>query len=394
MENSADVVIVGGAITGSAIAWNLKGPLAFDGRVVVIEKDRSYRYCSTTLSAASIRQQYSTPINITLSQYSIGFLRDVRRHLGEDADIGLRENGYLLLWGDDTHEAQSAQFQLQREHDVDVVELTPQAIEAKWNWLRAGGARCGTFGCTGEGSLDAYSLLTAMRRAAIREGVEYVDDEVIGIDLKSGPAGGVAGVSLAGGGRIHAGQVVNAAGPAAAGVAAMAGIEMPVESRKRCVFVIHCRELEHMTEAPLVIDSNGVWFRPEGQYFICGVAPPHDRDPVCTDHVVDHDLFDEIVWPSLAHRVPAFEAVKVVNAWAGHYAVNTLDHNAILGRHPELPNFILANGFSGHGLQHSPAVGRGLAELISFGEYRTVDLGPLGWERIAANRPMREQAVF
>ncbi len=391
MNNTADILIVGGAITGSTIAYFLKAKMGFDGSVVVVEKDKTYQHSSTTLSAASIRQQYSTEINISMSQYSIEFFRNIRSHLGEEVDIGLTENGYLLLWNEAAMDVLERSLSLQLAHGVDVEQLSQKDMLGRWHWLQTSDLACGTYGRSGEGSFDAYSLLSAVRKAAQRAGVEYVDGEVVTLHRD---ASRIHSASLADGRTIKCAELVNASGPAAAGVAAMAGIELPVECRKRSVFVVHCRELEFVRDCPLVIDAGGVWFRPEGQYFICGVAPPEENDPICTDHIVNHELFEEVIWPSLANRVPTFEAVKVVNSWAGHYAVNTLDHNAILGRHPKLNNFVLANGFSGHGLQHAPSVGLGIAELLCHGEYRTLDLSPLGWERIANNRPMRELNVF
>ena len=133
--------------------------------------------------------------------------------------------------------------------------------------------------------------------------------------------------------------------------------------------------------------------RPEGAGFICGTAPPPERDPDFEDFDVDYGLFEEIIWPSIAARVPAFEAIKPGRAWAGFYDVNLFDQNPIVGRAPEVPNFYFANGFSGHGLQKSPAVGRGLSELILHGAYRSLDLSPLGVERLAENRPAPEKNV-
>jgi glycine/D-amino acid oxidase-like deaminating enzyme len=391
MERSVDVLIVGGAITGTAIAWFLKARLGFSGTVMVVEKDFGYRRCSTTLSAASIRQQYSTEINIRMSQYGIEFLRRAPEHLGKETEIGLTENGYLILAGQQGKALMEHNHRLQKSLDVDVTLLDRQSLKRKFDWLQVDDLALGSLGLSGEGSFDAHGLLTAMRKSAIGHGVQYCEAKVVGLQHRPDR---IQAATLEDGLVISCGDLVNAAGPAAAGVAAMAGLTLPVESRKRCVFVVHCRELEHFRTCPLVIDTNGVWFRSEGRYFICGVAPPEDQDPLCTDFLVDHSIFEDRVWPSLANRVPVFEALKVVNSWSGHYAVNTLDHNAVLGRHPEMQNFIFANGFSGHGLQHSPAVGRGIAELIHFGGYRSLNLSDLSWQRITENKPLRELNVF
>jgi sarcosine oxidase len=184
---------------------------------------------------------------------------------------------------------------------------------------------------------------------------------------------------------------VDSAGYHAHEVAAMAGIELPIRPRKRFVFVFDCKA--PIERAPLLIDPSGVYFRPEGANFIGGVSPPEDQDPDCFDFEIDYRLFEEVVWPTLAERVPAFEAIKLVRAWAGHYDYNTLDQNAILGPHPEIRNFYFANGFSGHGLQQSPAAGRATAELIAHGAYRSIDLTRFGYERVLRGEPIVELNV-
>jgi FAD-dependent oxidoreductase domain-containing protein 1 len=172
----------------------------------------------------------------------------------------------------------------------------------------------------------------------------------------------------------------------------MAELELPVRPRKRYVYHFDCRTAVH--DAPLLVDPGGVYFRPEGPSYIGGFSPhAGDPDPDALDLEVDRAAFERVMWPALAHRVPAFEELRLLDAWAGHYEVNTLDHNAIIGPHPEVTNFLFANGFSGHGLQQAPATGRGLAEWIAYGEYRSLDLSPLGYERIARGEPLRELNV-
>ncbi len=189
------------------------------------------------------------------------------------------------------------------------------------------------------------------------------------------------------------GSVVDAAGPWAADVAAMAGIDLPVEARRRCVFVFDV-ERDAPTDAPLIIDTSGAWFRPEGGSFIAGAAPADEDDLADLPLTPDHALFETVLWPALANRVPAFDAIRVTNAWAGYYEMNTFDHNAIIGRHPEIRNLLFANGFSGHGIQQSPAVGRAIAELIVHDRFVTTDLSVFAFDRIAAARPVVEQNVI
>jgi glycine/D-amino acid oxidase-like deaminating enzyme len=198
-------------------------------------------------------------------------------------------------------------------------------------------------------------------------------------------------VVLADGTRIAAGTVAITAGTGATALAGTAGVDLPVRARKRMVFTFACRT--PLPGFPLLIDPTGVYVRPEGDLYICGSAPPPDQDPDATDFEVDHAFFEERIWPVLAARVPAFETIRPGRAWAGHYDMNLFDHNAIVGRLGDFANLLIANGFSGHGLQQAPAVGRGLAELIVHGRYQTLDLSPLGHQRIAAGRRLIEANI-
>jgi glycine/D-amino acid oxidase-like deaminating enzyme len=173
----------------------------------------------------------------------------------------------------------------------------------------------------------------------------------------------------------------------------MAGVDLPVFARRRTVFKLSCPT--PLPTTPLVIDASGVWFRTEGDGFLAGWSPgEHDRDPDDLPLEAELTLFEERLWPALAARVPAFEALRVQSAWAGYYEVHPLDHNAILGPHPQRPNLLFANGFSGHGLQHAPAAGRGIAEQVLEGGYQTLDLSPLGFERVLRQLPFRERAII
>ena len=229
----------------------------------------------------------------------------------------------------------------------------------------------------------------AFRQKATELGVEFVHGEVVAVERRGAA---VTGVKLRDGRRFSGGRLVNAAGPRAAEVAAMAGLECPVRSRKRFVYTFECPE--EIPDCPLVVDPSGLYFRPEGERFLCGVSPPADQDPDCDDFKVDRELFEDVIWPGLAHRVPAFDRLRQTSSWAGHYAVNVHDRNAIVGPHPEVASFYFANGFSGHGLQQSPAVGRAISELIAFGSYRTLDLGRFSFERFAQGRLVHERNVI
>ncbi len=393
MSERADVVIVGGAIVGSAVATFLALRPDLDARIVVVERDPSYRTSSTTLSAASIRQQFSTALNIRLSQFGIGIVRNPAALLaveGEPApSVDFVEGGYLFLATPAGLPNLDANHAIQRELSVDVALLTPNELARRYPWLRVDDLAAGSLGLSGEGWFDAAALLGAFRRKARALGVEYRSGEVVAIERDGDLA---RGVRLADGTTIDAAWIVNAAGPRAAEVARMAGLALGVEPRKRLMYHF---ESPARVASPLTIDPSGIYFRPEGAAYLAGFSPPTgEPDPATFDLRVEHRPFDDWVWPALAHRVPGFEQVRLLDAWAGHYEVHTLDHNAVIGPHPIVRNFLFANGFSGHGLQQAPAVGRGLAEWIATGCYETLDLAPLGYDRILRNEPIVERSVI
>jgi FAD-dependent oxidoreductase domain-containing protein 1 len=388
-SESYDVVIIGGAAVGSASAYFLSHDLGFAGSVAVIERDPTYAQAATTLSAASIRQQFSTPENIRMSRFGIEIFRGLKQRFGTEADIGFRERGYLLLASETGEETLAANHVVQQAEGADIVLLDRAALADKFRWLKTSDLTLGAFGRTGEGWFDAHSLLGLLRTAARQKGARYIHGEVTGI-ARDGSR--VTSVTLADGTRIACGTLVNAAGPQAGDVAGFAGVALPVEPRKRSVFVVACRTA--LPGMPLMVDPTGVWVRPEGEVYICGVSPPEETDTRARDFEVDYAQFDDVVWPMLAHRVPAMEALKLQRAWAGHYDYNTLDQNAVIGRHPEIANFIFANGFSGHGLQQSPAAGRAVAELITHGRFVALDLSLFGYERVVEGRAVRELNVI
>lgn len=400
MIDSADIVIVGGAAIGSSIAYHVASDPNFKGRVVVIEKDSTYQFSASALSAASIRQQYSSAINIRISLYGIQFLREIGNRLevnGDKPGIDLHEGGYLYLAAsENAGRVLRENWELQRQEGADILLFSPDEAARRYPWLATHDLHAATWGQTGEGWFDGWGLMQAFRKKARALGVTYIDGKVVDVERAQGR---VVAVKLEDGSRIACGALVNAAGASGARqLAAQAGVNIPVVSKKRCVFTFTCKA--EFDSFPMLIDASGCYARPEGQrtaegqMFICGSAPAEANDPDTDDFDVDYALFEEHVWPTLATRVPAFEAIRPGRAWAGHYDMNTFDANAILGPVPEVPNFYLANGFSGHGLQQSPAVGRGLAELLVHGRYLTLDLSDASFERIAKNKPLLEKNVI
>lgn len=402
MKASYDVVIVGGAVIGSSIAYFLAANPDFTGSVLVVERDPTYRQAATSLSAASIRVQFSNPINVKISQFGSAFIRDFARTMqvaGEAApDLNFRKGGYLFLAGTPEQEQTLREnHAVQRACGADVVLWNAEELAQAFPHLNVADVRLASYGQSGEGWFSNTGLMNGFRAKARAMGVDYVTDEAVAI-TRTGAR--VASVTLKSGAVVGAGTVVNASGPRAALTARMAGLDVPVEPRKRTLFVFDCATTPEGSATvndgrlPLMIDPSGVFCRPEGRYFLTGCPPVEDPAADWDDFEPRYQEFEDIIWPALAERSPAFEAIKVVNRWAGHYDFNVLDHNLIVGRHPEVENFIFANGFSGHGLQQGPAAGRGVAELIAYGGFRTLDLSEVGYERIVENRPFLEKAVI
>ena len=386
----ADIVIIGGAIMGASLAWFLREE-GFSGSIALIERDPAFAHAATTLSCASIRQQFSIRDNIRLSRFTLGFFRELTERFGPDADIAFNEKGYLILASEEGLPVLQANHAVQMAEGADIALEDAQTLCRRFPWLSPEGIAGGALGLSGEGWFDAHALLALIRKGLKTRDIDFVQDEAISI-LRQGKR--VEGVQLASGATIAAGTIVNAAGPNAGKVAAMAGLALPVEPRKRSVFVFEAAD--HFDDMPLLVDPSGVYVRPEGRTYITGGAEPHETDGPAdpADFSPDWHLFEEVIWPVLATRVPAFEALKQTSAWAGHYDYNTLDQNAVIGPHPEVGNFLFANGFSGHGLQQAPAVGKALAELILHGSYRSIDCSAFGYERIMENRPFRELNVI
>lgn len=385
-----DIVIIGGAIVGSSIAYYLREE-GFSGTIALVERDPQFAHAATTLSCASIRQQFSIPENIRLSQFTLKLFRRLTEVFGADADIGFREGGYLILAGENGLPILRANHEAQMAEGADIVLEDAAQLTRRFPWLSGEGITAGAYGRSGEGWFDAHAMLMLFRKALRGKKIDFITADVTGIERQGDR---VTGVSLDNGERLEAGIVINAAGPNAGKVAGMAGLSLPVEPRKRNVFVFEARE--KYADMPLLVDPSGIYVRPEGSVYITGGAEPEEGDGPADpkDFEPDWPLFEEVIWPVLATRIPAFEAIKPTRAWAGHYDYNTLDQNAVIGPHPQVTNFLFANGFSGHGLQQAPAVGKALAELIVHGGYRTVDCLAFGYERVAEGRAFRELNVI
>ena len=392
---SYDVVIIGGAMLGSATAWFLADNPDFQGRVLVVERDPSYEWAATSHTNSCIRQQFSTELNVRISQFGAAFVQDLPRHMGAVAGapkLKIQNFGYLYLANTpEFAEVLRASHRVQAAAGAGTRLLTAAEIKAEYPFYQVDDLVLGSINTVDEGYFDGITLFDRFRSQARARGVEYIANEVVAITKAGSRA---VSVTLRSGEVVACGQVVNASGTRGAATARMMGIEIPVEPRKRCTWVISA-ETPLSRDLPLTIDPSGVHMRQDGRasYMIGGHT---DDDPAVAfdDFAMDHGIWQDHIWPTIASRIPQFEAVKVQREWVGHYDFNLLDQNAITGPHPEVTNFLFLNGFSGHGLQQSPAMGRGTAEWLTYGAYRTLDLSPLGFERIAAGRPFREKAII
>ncbi|NXB94217.1 FXRD1 protein, partial [Vidua chalybeata] len=435
--DEADVVVVGGGVVGWSVAYWLKvleGPRRRHGmRVLVVERDPMYSRASTVLSAGGIRQQFSLRENIQMSRFSASFLRDINEYLGvpnePPIDIQFQPSGYLFLASPQNAAALEATVQFQRDEGVQVTLLSPTQLKEKFPWMNTEDVAVASYGLEDEGWFDPWTLLNAFRRKAIYLGVQSCSGDVRGEGWGRDPPSVPSQVHMPDSLEyqpVACAIVVNAAGAWAGKLLEAEGLPrglcrppLPIQPRKRYVFTWHCPNGPGLS-CPFLIDTSGAYFRRDGfaGNYLGGMSPPkvsprgplrsftplffvghpqltlfQEEEPDPSDLSVDHDYFQEQIWPRLARRVPAFESLRVQGSWAGYYDYNTFDQNGVLGPHPRLENLFLAAGFSGHGLQHAPAAGRAVAELVIKGRYETLDLRRLGWDRLVDGEPLEEHGV-
>ncbi|MFG5379985.1 NAD(P)/FAD-dependent oxidoreductase [Yoonia sp. R2-816] len=396
-HDSYDVIIVGGGIMGASTAWFLTDNPDFDGRVLVVERDPTYQFASTTHTNSCMRQQFSEELNVRISQFAADFVKNLRSYMGGDErvpELSIRSFGYMYLA--DTEEfANVLRDNIKVQHAAGAATelMTADQIKATYPFYNVDDIILGSINRVDEGYWDGATVFDWWRRQSRERGVEYIHNEVIAMN-RNAAGTRVESVILKSGEVIACGQFVNATGPRAVETSRMIGVDIPVEPRKRYSWVFSA-EKPLDQDLPLTIDPSGVHVRENGggTYQAGGHS---DIDPAVTydDFAMDHSLWENHIWPVLATRIPQFEAIKVQSEWAGHYAYNVFDHNAIAGPHPEVTNFLFLNGFSGHGLQQSPAMGRGTAEMLTYGAYRSLDLRPFHFERIMTNSPILERAVI
>ena len=382
---------------GSSVAWWLSGNPDFDGSILVVERDPTYEFTSTAHTNSCMRQQFSAQINVRVSQFAAEFVKNFREFMGGDErvpDIVLQSYGYMYLAGNEEFAKTLKESQaIQTALGSGTKHMSAEEIKRDYPFYNTDDIIAGNHNMIDEGYFDGNTVFDWWKRKARENGVEYLHNEVVGMTLND-TGTSVESITLKSGEVVICGTVVNCSGPRAILTSLMAGIEIPVEPRKRYTFIFDA-EKPLDQDLPLTIDPSGVHMRTDGQFYLAG-CPPNGEDCAVDydDFEQDHTIWEEKVWPIIAHRIPQFEAIKLINSWAGHYAFNTFDQNAIIGPHTEVQNFIFANGFSGHGFQQSPAMGRGIAEFITYGEFRSLDLSPFSYERIEKGEKFVERAVI
>jgi glycine/D-amino acid oxidase-like deaminating enzyme len=383
-----DIVIVGGGIVGSSIAYHLaRGGTG--GEIVVVEPDPTYEFAATPRGNGGIRQLFSLPENIAMAQYGLAFFRDFETEMAVDrepAPIGFKRHGYLLVSDAGEHEQMERNFRTQTAHGVRADCLDRAALAARFPSLRSDDVALAVHS-PDDAWIDPHAALQGFRRKARSLGVRYLADRVVdwqGDDRLARRA------VLASGEVVEAGIHVLAAGAWSAEVGAQIGLELPVEPMSRETYFF--RAAGEIEALPFIKTETHLAFRPEGGGFAGGL--PNWETPPGWNFELSPDAFEARVWPALARRIPALEQIKLERGWAGHYARNRLDLSAIIGAWSGgLENLYMAVGFSGHGIMHAPAAGRALAELILDGRYGTLDLTRFGYARVRDNAPYREMGI-
>jgi glycine/D-amino acid oxidase-like deaminating enzyme len=388
-EHKCDIAIIGGSIIGSAVAYFLlrdgKG-----GRVSVIEPDPSYEFAAAPRASGNIRQLWGLPENIQMAKFSREFYVRFPEDMAVDGDkpsVGWNQRGYLWLAPPEGIPLLERNYKNQQQFGIDSTILTAEEVGAMFPSLLLDGIGAAAWAPT-DGWLDGYLTVQGFRKKARSLGATYLHDRATEILTTGNRA---TGVKLASGATVKADIVVCAAGAWGPAIAETIGMKMPVVPVRRMKFYFETRN--PIEPLPMVRDFPRLTMRPEGSGYFAGVSSL--ADPPGFNFNVDHEFFEEAVWPALASRFPAFETLKVRNAWAGHYEQNLLDTCLILGTWPgHFENFLIITGFSGNGIMHGPAAARGLSELILRGRFTTIDLSRMNYQRVLDNKPLHENIVI
>lgn len=396
-QKSYDVIIVGGGIMGSSTAYHL---IQADPnlKVVVIEKDLAYEKASTTLSMVNTRIQFTLKENVQISQYALEVFEQFGEAMevdGKKPEIFFKKEGNLILIDEKGEPAARKAFEMQKSLGCNVAWWSPEQVKAKYPiYENLNGIVGATFG-PDDGHFDAYALLMGYKKKAISLGVEYVENEVVELlteasENGSGSRKKICGVKIASGETIASSHVVNCTGAWATRMLKTIDIDIPMDPIKRQVFAAE-PEFKVDYPLPLTFLPSGFYFRTEtGGLLLMGFSL--EEDPVGFDFSWDEERFERL-WGELYDFAPVYESLKLIKGWAGLYAVSLLDANAFLGEWPDISGLYLANGFSGHGLQQGPAVGRYMMELI-LKKPPTLDLTIFSPQRILDNKPIEESGIY
>jgi len=384
--HTAEVVIIGGGIVGSSIAYHLTAAGCKD--VLVIERESAQGKGSTGKSMGGVRAQFSTPVNIQMSLYSIPFYASFEEQLGFPCDY--RPQGYLFCA---TSEKHLAYLRTNQEKQIalglrNVFMVSAEEIRGMFPQLRADDIVGGSF-CASDGFVDPYSAMIGFMTWAVDHGAKLLKNATVTRIQRSGDGTFTVETTKE---TLSTRKVVNAAGAWAAGIAKMVDVDLPVEPLRRMLVPTEPFDQFPHT-APMIIDmSNGFHFRPEALGFLLAWNDPEETPGYKTDF---EPMFVEKILTRAADRVPIFEnlAVNPKRAWAGLYEM-TPDHHPILGPVPAVPGFFCANGFSGHGVMHAPATGKILCDLILTGKTELIDAHLLDLARFAEGRTIHETAVL
>jgi len=384
-DKNYDIIIVGGGIMGSSTAYNL---MKTDNtlKLAVIERDPTYERASTTLSMVNARIQFSLKKNVEVSKYAFEVFDRFGEEMSvedEKPNIQFYHEGNLFVVNEQGVRGAEHALEMQKALGCEVEWWSNEQIKEHYPLYEPGDAVGGTFGAQ-DGHFDAYAVLMGYKKKARSLGAAFITGEVTEITADNQR---IAGVRLASGDTLSSGVVINCTGAWAADTAATVGVKIPVQPVKRQIFMMDTA-VKPEGPLPLTILPSGLYFRTEtGGTILMGKSM--DDDPVGYEFTWDDHRFYEILWPELAEFVPAFDRLKLIRGWAGLYAVNTLDQNAILGEWPMIKGLFLANGFSGHGLQQAPAVGRYLSEVIT-GKELSLDMSIFKADRVLDGNPISD----
>ena len=428
VPRETDILIMGGGLVGQALAYFLKREHRRAIRVTIVERDPSLKQSSSSLSVGGIRQQFSIPENVQLSMLGADILRRADEFMRVDGldpvHVPFHLGGYMFLSEtDEGSEILERNIKMQKSLGAVVDLLSQHQVKSRYPWMNVDRLKAASLGLENEGNFDPWCLLGALKMRNLAWGVRYVNAEVIGFEFAKSAAISDSDDSVQvnrvivkdlspnssspGPQAMKFWKGVIACGAWSGEVAKKMGIgtpegppachqPLPVEPRKRYVYVYKCPNGPGLNMPGLTIEPSGLYFRREGYggYYLCGRSPCEEEpEPDVSDLSVDESYFTDILWPLLANRAPCFENLKLTSSWAGYYDYNYFDENLVVGPHPHFKNILFACGLSGHGIQQALGVGRAVSELIYYDRYRSIDLSRFHFDRIVAGERLLEDNI-